>query len=114
MRVSVVVIPPRRVDRRTLAKSRRKTGTVTKVIVRRTYSLVRLDGGVTLRLSPYVYLRKGDKLEFSPNVAKPVMIRKKFVDKGTGQLARVIVFPPYHEQEVIRVPPHAIAVTFKE
>src|SRR5437667_11217698 len=104
MRATVVVIPPRRVDGRTPPQSRRKTGTVTKVIVRRTYSLVRLDGGVTLRLSPYVYLRKGDKLELSPNVAKPITIRKKFVDKATGQVARVIVFPPYQEQEVIRVP----------
>jgi ABC-type lipoprotein export system ATPase subunit/GNAT superfamily N-acetyltransferase len=69
---------------------------------------------VTLRLSPYVYLRKGDKLEFTPNLAKPVMIRKKFVDKATGQVTRVIVFPPYQEQELIRVPPHAITVTFKE
>src|SRR6266550_3600463 len=114
MRATVVVIPPRRVNGRRPSQSRRKTGTVRKVIVRRTYSLVRLEGGVTLRLSRYVYLRKGDKLEFSPSVAKPVTIRKRFVDKATGQVAHVIVFPPYQGQEVIRIPPHAIAVTFKE
>jgi len=87
---------------------------VSKVIVRRTHSLVRLKGGVTLRLTPYVYLRRGDKLQFFPDVAKPVAIKKEFVDKATGQIARVTVFPPYQEQEVIRVAPHAIAVTFKE
>jgi ABC-type ATPase with predicted acetyltransferase domain len=58
-----------------------------------------------------IYLKKGDKLEFYPNIDKFSKIYK--VLKG-NKLQKVQVFPPYKATETIHISPHILHITIRE
>src|SRR5438132_6277287 len=94
--------------------SKRRRFRVKKIILRRTYAEVTLSSGRALKLSPYVYLKRGDTLEFSPGPTKFRTIHRVFNDRATKRAERVVVHPPYQAKEVLSLPPHVLRVTFKE
>jgi len=67
-----------------------------------------------LRLRPFIYVKKGDVLEFLPSVEGFTEVNKVFTDEATGEPKRVKIHPPYQRKESIILPPHRFEVTFRE
>ena len=97
-----------------MSAARKRLFKIKKALVRTTHSQVTLKNGRKLTLSPYVYLRRGDTLRFSPSVTDFHTIHKMFQDRATKCLKHVRVFPPYQANEVVHVPPHVLRIRFKE
>src|SRR5437016_3955940 len=94
--------------------ARKHREVVRRVQAGRSRTLVTFKSGRRLELGPYVYLRKGDVLEFSPGPRNFGTIRKVFQDRATGRTARVTLYPRYARTETIHISPHCLRVTFKE
>lgn len=87
---------------------------VEKVKSNESFTKVELENGSTIELRPFIYVRKGDVLEFAPSPHDFIRVDKIFVDPLTGEGRRVKVHPPYWKKETIFLGPHKFEVTVRE
>ena len=78
------------------------------------YTLLTWDGNNQIRLRPYIYIKPGDVLEFTPSLDSYKEISKIITDKSTSVIKRIKLYPAYHSTETIHIPPHKFRVTFRE
>lgn len=78
------------------------------------FTQVKLQNGYEIKLRPYIYIKKGDVLEFIPSVTNFAEINKTFRDKATGEFKKIKIHPPYCAKETIFLDPHKFEVTFRE
>lgn len=87
---------------------------VEKVKSNSSFTEVELQGGLVIRLRPFIYVRKGDMLEFIPSVEDFTEVEKIFENKATGECKKVTIHPPYSKKETIFLGDHKFEVTFRE
>lgn len=75
---------------------------------------IKFQGGYEIRLRPFIYLKKGDTLEFIPSLKNFTKVNKIFKDKKTGKLTKIKIYPPYFVKETIFLDPHKFEITFRE
>ena len=78
------------------------------------FTQVKLKNGYEIKLRPFIYIKKGDVLEFIPSVTNFAEINKTFRDKATGEFKKIKIHPPYCVKETIFLDPHKFEVTFRE
>jgi len=75
---------------------------------------VKLQNGYEIQLRPFIYIKKGDVLEFIPSVGDFTEINKIFRDKAIGEFKKIKIHPPYCVKETIFLDPHKFEITFRE
>lgn len=80
----------------------------------RTRTYLRLNEGYEAQLGPFIYVKKGDTLEFIPSIEDFEEVNKIFRDKATGEVKKVKLYPPYCVKDTILLLPHRFEVTFRE
>ncbi|AMM40025.1 ABC transporter ATP-binding protein [Candidatus Desulfofervidus auxilii] len=88
-----------------LIKGVRSTGHFTEII---------LQDGYNIKLRPFIYVKKGDFLEFLPSIKKFQEVYKIFDDKATSELKKIKIHPPYCTKETIYLGAHRFNVIFRE
>ena len=78
------------------------------------FTQVKLQGGHEIRLRPFIYVKKGDILEFLPSFENFKEVNKVFKDEATGEYKKIKIYPPYCVKETIFLPPHKFEVIFRE
>lgn len=78
------------------------------------FTEVRLQGDREVRLRPFIYLKKGDTLEFLPSLESFVEVNKIFKDRATGEFKQVKIHPAYCAKETVSLDPHRFEVIFRE
>jgi hypothetical protein len=84
--------------------------------VRQTDTLteIKLRARKVLHLRPFIYLRENDDVEFIPSIADYRVINKVFVDRGSKEIRRIRIHPPYQKSELVHVPPFEFEIVFRE
>ena len=78
------------------------------------FTEVALQGSREIRLRPFIYVKKGDILEFLPSLENFTEVNKIFRDESTEEFKRIKIYPPYCVKETIFLDPHKFEVTFRE
>ena len=75
---------------------------------------IKLQDGRAIVVRPFLYLHKGDRLEFVPNINQFDDIYKLVIERDTGVEKKIRVYPPYSKSEIVCVAPHCFEVVFRE
>lgn len=78
------------------------------------FTKLTLEDSSKICLRPFLYVKKGDVLEFIPSLENFREIYKIFNDRATGETKKVKLHPPYSKNETIFLPPHEFKVIFRE
>lgn len=78
------------------------------------YSNLTFTDNNTIKLGPYINVKEGDILEFTPNFLQYKKIDKIIEDPDTNITRKVKIFPSYRKNETINVPPHQFNIIFRE
>lgn len=88
--------------------------TVNKISKYANYSNLVFTDNKTVKLDPYINVKEGDILEFTPSFEKFKSIKKIIQDPDSKVTRKVKVFPSYRKIETISVPPHKFKIIFRE
>jgi len=80
----------------------------------KTQTIILLNSGREVELGAFIYVKRGDILEFSPRVGKFKSVWKITTDKAIGVDRRVCIYPPYSKVELLHIPPHRIEICIRE
>lgn len=78
------------------------------------FTKVKLKDNYEIKLRPFIYVKKGDVLEFMPSVKNFKVVNKIFADRATGESKKVKIHPPYHREETMLLNSNKFEVTFRE